>query len=254
MSVPSTPALALHYGFEWLAYLTGSFVYWRGRDRTSVPSELWRQLAILSGASLGALAGSKALYWLTYGEALKGAPLGVWLGGKTIVGALLGGLAGVELAKRMVSWTASTGDNFVLPLLLGIAIGRIGCQLSGVQDLTYGSPTHLPWGWDYGDGVMRHPTAIYEIIGLGVLGVILRSPSFKRIPGDRFRGFMVGYLALRLGLDFLKPPHGAIALGQWQPTSYDGLSAIQWACIAGILYYTGSIVRWTATRSSAAHA
>jgi prolipoprotein diacylglyceryltransferase len=126
--------------------------------------------------------------------------------------------------------------------------------LSGLEDLTYGAPTTLPWGWNYGDGVPRHPTALYEILGLGVIAVGLRRARFLREPGDRFRGFMVAYLALRFGLDFLKPPHVAAASEALPPMSLWSLSAIQWACVAGMLYYGRSILGWLSKRSSIVHA
>jgi prolipoprotein diacylglyceryltransferase len=67
------------------------------------------------------------------------------LGGKTIVGALIGGLAAVEWTKHQLGITQRTGDLFALPLTIGIAIGRIGCFLTGVEDHTAGIHTSLPW-------------------------------------------------------------------------------------------------------------
>ena len=68
------------------------------------------------------------------------------VGGKTIVGALIGGLITVEIAKRYIGIQQSTGDLYAIPLALGIAIGRIGCFLTGLPDNTYGTATNLPWG------------------------------------------------------------------------------------------------------------
>ena len=80
------------------------------------------------------------------------------LGGKTIVGGLIGGLVGVELVKLAMGIRRSTGDLYAPALAVAIAIGRIGCLLTGVADDTSGTPTSLPWGMDLGDGVSRHPT------------------------------------------------------------------------------------------------
>ena len=41
-------------------------------------------------------------------------------------------------------------------------IGRWGCHFAGLADGTYGVPTTLPWGVDYGDHIARHPVALYE--------------------------------------------------------------------------------------------
>jgi prolipoprotein diacylglyceryltransferase len=131
----------------------------------------------------------------------------------------------------------------VLPLAAALSIGRVGCQLSGVADLTYGNVTGLPWGWDYGDGIPRHPTAIYEILGVGSLAAWVMNKRFSR-PGDRFRAFVVGYLVLRFGLEYLKPPFGPAAAGVLTPERWGQLSAIQWACVAGLAYYARDVRRW----------
>ena len=95
------------------------------------------------------------------------------LGGKTIVGGLVGGLIAVESVKRLRGIRVATGDLLALPLVLGIAIGRIGCFLSGLEDQSYGIATGLPWGVDFGDGIARHPTQLYEIVVLAGLGAML---------------------------------------------------------------------------------
>jgi len=183
---------------------------------------------------------------LQYWTALANQPVAAWLGGKTIVGGLLGGLVGVEMAKLVLKWDHSTGDGFVVPLLVGMIIGRIGCQLSGLSDLTYGNVTTLPWGWNYGDDVARHPTALYEILGLAGLAWIVHRRVFANKRGDQFRAFMVGYFILRGGLDALKPPFGPPAAGTLAPRLWGALSPIQWACLAGLAYYARDIYRWAA--------
>jgi phosphatidylglycerol:prolipoprotein diacylglycerol transferase len=95
------------------------------------------------------------------------------MGGKTIVGALIFGLISVELMKRYIGVRQSTGDLYAIPLALGIAIGRIGCFLTGLSDNTYGTPTTLPWAINFGDGIPRHPTQLYEIVFLMLLIPIL---------------------------------------------------------------------------------
>jgi phosphatidylglycerol:prolipoprotein diacylglycerol transferase len=95
------------------------------------------------------------------------------VGGKTIVGALILGLISVELMKRYIGVRQSTGDLYAIPLALGIAIGRIGCFLTGLSDSTYGTPTTLPWAINFGDGIPRHPTQLYEIVFLLALVPVL---------------------------------------------------------------------------------
>jgi phosphatidylglycerol---prolipoprotein diacylglyceryl transferase len=120
---------------------------------------------VIAAAVAGAAVGSKLLFLLedphlTWQHLHDPAYL---IGGKTIVGALAFGLVSVELTKRYIGLRQSTGDLYAIPLALGIAIGRIGCFLTGLSDNTYGTATNLPWAVNFGDGIPRHPTQLYEI-------------------------------------------------------------------------------------------
>src|SRR5207249_2449021 len=110
----------------------------------------------LAVASLGATAGAylvgSANLWLT----------GIDGVGRSIEGALAGGIIAVEALKTLAGIRGSTGLRFVAPLAVAIAVGRIGCYLAGLDDMTYGIATGLPWGVDFGDGVPRHPVQLYE--------------------------------------------------------------------------------------------
>ena len=240
----------LHMFLEMAAFAIGGLLYWRGPGAKMKRPDATSRWAIVAGAALGAACGSRLLYVLEYWTALSDQPWQMWLGGKTLVGALLGGLVGVEVAKRAVGWKDSTGNGFVIPLLVAIAVGRLGCQLSGVADQTYGNATSLPWAWDYGDGVPRHPTSLYEIVGLALLASLVYRPRFGREPGDRFRLFMVGYLLLRFLLEFLKPPFGPVASGALMPDRWGAFSAIQWSCLCGLAYYLPACRRWFNTQEA----
>lgn len=231
--------VALHTLVEASAYFVGMRVFLWQRRLLALPALADRDqsLAIGVAAIVGAAIGAKLGYWIEDPRnAFAAFP--DWrrlLEGKTIVGALLGGLAGVELCKRALRVRASSGDAFALPLMIGIAIGRVGCFLAGLDDHTYGNPTALPWGVDFGDGVARHPTQLYEIAFLIALAwTIARSAVRFACVGDRFRAFMIAYLAFRLLIDFIKP----------MPFVYVGfLSGIQLLCLAGLAYYRHDIVR-----------
>lgn len=219
-----------------------AYQFLRARQGDVIPAE--RRWTLIAAAAVGALIGSKLLAWANHpGEwwAHRTDPAW-WIGGKTIVGGLLGGIAAVELIKRRIGERRATGDLLVVPLCLGMAIGRVGCFLSGLQDRTHGHPTTLPWGVDFGDGIPRHPVQLYEIVVLAALAAwsVVMTPylgdgseggALRR--GDAFRGFMVGYLAFRLVLEAIKPA----------PHSYAGLSAIQVACLLGLIYYSRDLRR-----------
>ncbi|QIX60048.1 diacylglyceryl transferase [Hymenobacter sp. BT18] len=224
--------LPVHLLFEVLAYSLGYRFYQKLRARTLDPISDEHRLWIFVGCAAGALLGSRALGLLEHPELLAHPP-GGWLyyfTNKTIVGGLLGGLIGVELTKKRLGVTASSGDLMVYPILLGMCLGRLGCHFAGLTDGTFGTATTLPWGIDFGDGTSRHPTNLYEIGWLALLGAGLWLAERRRpLPaGWRFRFFMVGYLLFRLLVEFLKPTP--------TPSGW-GLTAIQWACVAGLGYY-----------------
>ncbi|MDP8966538.1 MAG: prolipoprotein diacylglyceryl transferase [Cyanobacteriota bacterium] len=218
-----------HFLFETLAYaIAFRLVLLNSRKDTIAPTQ---RNSVIVGGMVGALVGAKVLVllqhlylaWQNWQEFLL-----LLIQGKTVVGALLGGLIGVELTKKMIGVNRSTGDAFVYPLIVGTAIGRIGCFLTGLSDRTYGIATTLPWGVDFGDGIYRHPTQLYEIVFLVLLIIFLKIRTrYHRQEGDLFKFYMIAYLSFRLLVDFIKPDFHPLL----------GLSAIQIACILGILYY-----------------
>lgn len=195
------------------------------------------RLFITAAAAVGAVTGSHLLGALEDIPAWLNAP-SPWMylyGNKTLVGGLLGGLIAVELVKKAIGEARNSGDLFTFPLLLGMIIGRIGCFTAGVYEQTYGTPSHLPWTMDLGDGILRHPVTLYEIMYLAFLSAMLRfvNRHFVLQPGALFRIFMICYLEFRFLLDFIKPG--------WR-FAY-GLGTIQLACLVGIFYYTRYILR-----------
>jgi phosphatidylglycerol:prolipoprotein diacylglycerol transferase len=230
----STQGPTAHAVLEALAYFVGARVYWVAARRNPQPPARVDRWLLLSSVIFGAALGSKLLHVAEHGPWLIAhGRLEDWLGGKSVLGGFIGGTLAAELCKRAIGWPRSTGDAWVPALVVGLCIGRIGCQLSGTWDQTYGTPTSLPWGWDYGDGVMRHPAALYEILLLIALALGLRGRFVDR-PGARFAALMLGYCVIRLGVDCLKPPFGASAPDSMPVALYAGLTAIQWAAIAGL--------------------
>lgn len=221
-------ALQIHMLLEVAGSTAGVLLYGRLRARQGDPVGDRARLDVLIGAAVGAMLGARLLWWI--GE--PGLPFAAILQGKTVVGGLLGGLIGVELTKKVRGIRSRTGDLFVFPLVLAMCVGRVGCFLAGPADKTHGLPSSLPWALAVGDGVRRHPVALYEIAFLLALVPLLR--AVNGAPGIRFRLFLTSYLLFRLGVDFLKPEPAPLA---------GGLTAIQWACVAGIVYYAAGFAR-----------
>ncbi len=150
-----------------------------------------------------------------------GALLGAWLFGSanslrapiiapshSIAGALAGGIVAVELWKALHGVRASTGGALVLPICVGITVGRLGCFFAGLPDYTYGIPSGVPWAVELGDGIGRHPVQLYESLAMaGFLAVYLRA----RLNGARwardhaFHAMIIFYACQRFGWEFLKP-------------------------------------------------
>jgi len=128
--------------------------------------------------------------------------------GHSIAGGIIGGIFGVELYKGANGIRGSTGRGFVAPLAGGIAVGRLGCFFAGLPDYTYGVPTALPWGVDFGDGISRHPVQLYEsaamltFLVVYVAAIARGSSVFVR---DGFYIFVLFYGVQRFIWEFLKP-------------------------------------------------
>jgi phosphatidylglycerol:prolipoprotein diacylglycerol transferase len=225
-----------HWLFESLAYLIGARVYALLKRRSGDPIDSEDRWWIVAAAFVGAVLGSKVLVLLEHPALTLDhftEPLEL-LEGKTVVGGLVGALIAVELAKHRLGISRATGDVFAIPLAVGIAIGRVGCFLTGLEDHTHGLPANLPWAIDYGDGVPRHPAQLYEIafVGLVLLPILVWLSRRPHREGDLFKFFMVGYLGFRLALEFLKPGEPVL-----------GVTAIQWACLATLGWYAYALAR-----------
>lgn len=225
-------AAAAHANFELCAMTLGAWLHRRALRARGRGSPLDRaNFAVLAGLLLGAALGNKLVFLVERPDVWARLLAGEWLvPGQSLVGGLLGGLLGVELAKALTGQRESTGDALVVPLVVGIAVGRVGCLLAGLFDDTYGLPTSLPWGIDLGDGVPRHPAPLYEIAFVLALGALLRHrrAQLSRVPGVAFKLFLAGYLLFRLLGDALKPVRAPYALS---------LSGIQLVCLIALALY-----------------
>jgi prolipoprotein diacylglyceryltransferase len=234
-------ALLVHAAFEWAAILAGARLYFHERGLQGLRGALQPQnYAVLAGCLLGAAIGNKAVFWVENPQ-LWGPGSGVveyFLGGQSMVGGLVGGYLGVEIGKAIAGVRQSTGDYFVFPILLGIMVGRVGCFLAGLQDQTFGVETGLPWGIDFGDGIARHPTQLYEILYAALLWWAFRRTRARLAdsPGLMFKILLASYLSWRLLIDTLKPVPYAYPMG---------LSGIQIVCAAALVLYLPLLfVQW----------
>jgi len=220
---------------EYLAFFVAFryYVYLRKHSRDEISS--LNRLSIILGAVLGALIGSR-LIGVLENPNVDFSKISTFqlLNTKTIMGGLFGGLLGVEASKKIIGEKTPSGDLFTLPIVIGIFIGRIGCFLSGTNEFTYGKVTKFFMGMNLGDGLKRHPTALYEMVFLVFLFVFLNSlrQKNKLKNGLLFQYFMMIYFSFRFFLEFLKPNVFFIL----------GFSSIQVLCVLCLLYYRKTLL------------
>lgn len=228
--------IKLHLIFETLAFFIGiRYYYFLRKKRTDSISDINR-LWILLGAMIGALIGSRLIGVLEVKN--FNFSLEMFMYNKTVLGGFLGGLSGVEICKKLIGEKTSSGDLYVLPIILALLIGRIGCFSMGVYEQTYGIETYFFTGMDLGDGKLRHPIMLYEMLFLAVLIIFFtwfeKHRNTNYINGDAFKMFMLLYFGFRFITEFLKPYH---------PIFLD-LSIIHWCVIFLYIYYYQFIIKF----------
>jgi prolipoprotein diacylglyceryltransferase len=238
LGIPFEPVLFgyhinIHLVMEYFAFFIAFryYVYLRKGTNDSISS--LNRLLIILGAVLGALFGSRIMGYLENPVIpVSEIDLLKLLNIKTIMGGLFGGLIGVEIAKKIIGEKTASGDLFTLPIIVGIFIGRIGCFLSGTQEFTYGRETNFFMGMNLGDGLHRHPLALYELAFLLILFIFLKKIRSENLEnGLLFKYFMILYFSFRFFLEFLKPNTFFVLV----------LSSIQILCLICLLYYNKTI-------------
>ena len=185
--------------FNLAALLVGGFVYWwfAERGRSS-----YLRLAAACGLIAGALTARFAELFA------EGAPPSLLLhpefGGRTILGGVIGGWAGVELAKRWLGIRTPTGDAFGLALAAGEVFGRIGCYFNGC---CFGKACSLPWAI-YQHGAWRHPTQLYSGIAAALIFGMLLWARPRVAIGQVFALYLMLFAGFRLVIEPLRADFG----------------------------------------------
>lgn len=188
--------------------------------RTSEPLGLrpLEKLGLGLGAFCGGMIGAKIPFLLGDWQGLVSGT--AWLDdGKTIVAGLVGGYFGVQLAEWALAIRVDLGDSLAMPLAVGVAVGRLACFSAGC---CAGTVTSLPWGVDFGDGLLRHPAQLYESLFHAAAAVALF--QFRRrgiLRGRLIRAYFVAYFTFRFATEFIRP----------EPALWLGLTGYQWASL-----------------------
>ena len=173
-------------------------------------------------ALAGGVVGARVDYLLQNWDSVSDDLLGNLFSGSGLV--WFGGVVGGAIAVVLWAWYRGMLNLVLLdlaavPLALGYAIGRVGCQLSGDGD--YGIPWDGPWAMSYPDGTVPtteevHPTPVYEALAMGAIAYVLWRLRDRFRPGILFALYLVLAGAERLLVEFIRRNDDVI-LGLTQP-------------------------------------
>ena len=136
----------------------------------------------------------------------------IWMSGKSVMGALPAGWAGVEIAKKFTGYDKVTGDRFALLLPIPLILGRLGC-------LQVGCCPGVIVGGRFWPAV---PVEIaFQAVAL-VLLIIMRGRGW--LPGQHFHVYLMAYGSFRFLHEFLRAT----------PKPFLGMSGYQLVALATV--------------------
>ncbi|HAQ21478.1 MAG TPA: hypothetical protein DCR40_19940 [Prolixibacteraceae bacterium] len=166
--------------------------------------------------------------------------------GRSVLGGILGLIAGLLIAKHWLKFDLPLLDNLAYALPIGLAITRLGCLFGGC---CYGITTTLPWAVQYGNNfkvfqiqtanmqipdtsalsLPMHPTQIYDLLFCLIicLLVYLTRKTWKA-SGSRFLFAILCYAGFRFVNEFFRE---SVMTGQLGET-FLGIKFVQWMILA----------------------
>ncbi len=169
-------------------------IHWSSDEWSDVLTAI--VLGVIVGGRLGyVLFYAPSLFWLDPLEIFK-----VWHGGMASHGGFIGVVLAVLWLRRKYRFDLlAFTDVIVVPIALGLALGRLGNFLNGEL---YGSITTLPWGMEFpGAEGWRHPTQLYAMVKDLTIALIctfhLRAAAGTKKPGVTTALFLILYAVFR---------------------------------------------------------
>lgn len=222
IAVPSFWAMAF------LAFLVALLVIRRDMRERGMPDRHAYDMVLW--AYVGGWVGARLFVIPTGWQYFVEAPVAFLLSGSGWVwyGGVIGGAIAVLAWARQVGIPALTIADIAAPgLAIGLAIGRIGCQLAGDGD--YGVPTSVPWCMRYPEGVVPttacvHPTPIYELLCYLAIFAVLWRQRHRLPPGHLIGQYLIYSGVVRFLVEFLRR----------NPDWLLGLTTAQWMSLGSI--------------------
>ena len=196
-----------------IAFLFGTWLALREAKRLHLDSD--KLVSVILVALVAGVLGARMLYVLEHVSEFRrewGSVLALWQGGLTLYGGLVAGVfAGLVTARRLGLPLWVTADALAPSLVIGTAIGRVGCFFNGC---CYGRPTHLPWGvtfppdsfagLDFGNAKI-HPSQLYfALAGVVLFGLVWALRARVSPPGTLFWMSLLLFAVVRIPLDFTR--------------------------------------------------
>lgn len=169
--------------------------------------------SLIFGVLIGGRLGEILFYHPGYYLAHPLKIFAVWEGGMSFHGALLVSiLVGLWFAKKHHIPMLKLADTAAIFLPIGLALGRLGNFINGEL---YGRPTNMPWAMNFGDGIPRHPSQLYELGYSLAIFCILFLLRKKPLSDGAFAAlFLMLYGLFRFMAEFFRAPTpGALQFG-----------------------------------------
>lgn len=245
------------YGLTWaLCFIIGLVMFRGFFNREGYPPKLLD--SIFMWGVISTLVGSRLGHVLFYDfQSYMENPitiLYIWEGGLASHGAAIGLLIGLwgfsRKYKMPYIWSL---DRIMFPVTAGGACVRIGNLMNSE---IYGTPTDLPWGFEFindnmwskpfieggSNALPVHPTQIYEALCYFItFGIIVymyyRKDLGRKRPGLIFGTGLIGVFLSRFIIEYIKNPQMtfeldmSLMMGQWLsvPFIIAGIAVIIWA-------------------------
>jgi phosphatidylglycerol:prolipoprotein diacylglycerol transferase len=191
-----------------LGFIAAGAVVGRRLKELGKPTDWAYEMVI--AALVGGLVGSRLDFLIENWSDVKHDVLGNIFSGTGLIwygGAIGGAIAVVLWAWRRKMLNIALLDLCAVPLAVGYAIGRIGCQVSGDGD--YGKAWDGPWAMAYPHGTKPidtpvHPTPIYETLAMGLVAYFLWRLRDRVQPGVLFAVYLILAGTERLLVEFIR--------------------------------------------------
>jgi phosphatidylglycerol:prolipoprotein diacylglycerol transferase len=202
-----------------LGFIAAGLVVARRFKELGKPADWAYEMAF--AALIGGLVGSRVDFLIENWSDVSDDLAGNLFSGSGLV--WYGGVIGGALAVLGWAWwrgimTLMLADVAAVPLTIGYAIGRVGCQLSGDGD--YGRAWDGPWAMAYPDATVPtdtpvHPTPVYETLFMGLAAIVLWRLRDRFRPGILFALYLMIAGFERFMVEFVRR-NDDVALGLTQ--------------------------------------